>query len=82
MRIAFNQNKFAIEKDDRVLKSNYGSRPEYSIELAILYKRLIYNNSKIINEITVYNMTNLEAFYDRQLAPIESIVEESMGVEQ
>ena len=74
MRIAFNQNKYSIERDKRVSKNNFGSRPDYSIESAILYKRLVYDNSKLTNEVIVYNMTDLEACYDRQLALIESIV--------
>ena len=65
MRIALNRNKHQIKKDPRISKSNFGSRPEYSIEIAILQKRIIYDNSKLTNQITVHNMTDLEAYYDR-----------------
>ena len=82
MRIAFNQNKYTIEKDSRVSKSNFWLRPDYSIKIAILQKRIIYNNSKLTNQVTVYNMTDLEACYDWQFSLIRSIVEESIGVER
>jgi len=48
--------------------------------MAILEKRLIYNNSKIQYEETVHNITDLEACYDRQLANIGSIVKESVSI--
>ena len=65
MRIAFARNKYAIEKDDRISKTNFGLRLEYLIEPVILHKRLVYDNSKLTNEITIHNMTDLEAYYDR-----------------
>ena len=82
MRITFNWNKYSIERDKRVLKNNFESRPDYSIELAILHKRLVYNNSKLTNEVIVHNITDLEACYDMQLSPIGSIVQELIGVKR
>ena len=75
MRLSMkNRNIEKIEQDKRILKSNFGSRPKYSIEIAILQKRLIYDNSKLTNELIIYNMIDLEACYDRQLANIGSII--------
>ena len=83
MRIFINQrNKFQIEKDLRVAKCNYGSRLYYLIEDAILEKRICYNNSLLNQEQTIYNMINLKSCYDRQLAQIESMVQELVGVER
>ena len=48
MRIGINtRNRGKTEQDKKVSKSNYGSRPKYSIEIAILEKRLLYDNSKL-----------------------------------
>ena len=77
-----NRNKGKIETDSRVVKSNYSSRAGYSIESVLLKKWLIYNHSKLSREITVYNMTDLEVCYNRQLANLSSIVEEIVGVER
>ena len=66
MRIGLNiKNRGKIESNNRVSKSNYGSRPNYSIEMAILEKRLSHDNSKLQYEKTGYNMTDLEFCYDR-----------------
>jgi len=74
MRIIFNQNKHSIERNKRVLKNNFRSRLDYSIKLVILHKRLVYDNNKFTNKVIVHNMIDLEVCYDRQLAPIRSIV--------
>ena len=71
-----NRNTGKIEQDKRISKSNFGSRPKYSIETVILQKRIIYNNSKLTNKLTICNMTDLEACYDRQLTNIGSILKE------
>ena len=68
-----------IENDNRFSKANYGSRRNYSIETALLEKRLIFDNSMISGKETIYAITDLQACYDRQLAEIGSIVEESAG---
>ena len=68
-----------IENDCRFSKANYGSRRNYSIETALLEKRLIFDNSLLSGKETIYTITDLQACYDRQLAEIGSIVEESAG---
>ena len=46
MRILVNKrNRFKIEEDSRVSKVNYGLRLYYSMENAILEKRLVHDNS-------------------------------------
>ena len=50
-----------IESDERILKSNYGSRPGYSIEDSILEKRLVFANSIVTGSHNVYRMTDLQA---------------------
>ena len=66
MRIGLNfRNKHTIKKDSRLLKSNYGFRPNYLIETAILQKYLICDNSKLTNQTIAHNMTDLEACYDQ-----------------
>ena len=59
-----NRNVGQIEKDSQVLKYNYGSRKQYSIKLAILKKRLIYDYSRMTGKATVHNLTNLKSCYD------------------
>ena len=76
------RNKMSIESDPRVSKCNYGSCTNYSIENTILEKRLWYDNSLLRGNKTVHNMTDLIACYDRQLAVIGSIVEESIGIKR
>ena len=74
--------KGKIEQDSRISKANYRSRGKYSIENTILEKRIIYDYSIHIYQHTIYNMTDLEACYDRQLPNIGSIIQESVGVER
>ena len=71
-----------IEKDLSISKFNFGSRKFYSIKEAILEKRIIYKNSKWNKRPTAHVVTDLVACYDRQLANIESIVVESVGVDR
>ena len=54
-----------IESDKRFSKSNYGLRKNYSIEIAILEKRLTFNNSMLMGNLTLYRLTNLQSCYDR-----------------
>ena len=74
------RNISAIEVDERISKYNYGSRRNYNIEEAILKKRLMYNYSMFNYKPMVYVITDLEAYYDRQLSNICRIVEESLGI--
>ena len=79
MRILVNnRNKFKIEIYHRIVKSNYGSRLDYSIDDTILDKRLVFDNSIIIGKYNTYNMTDLQLCYDRQLAEIGLIVQDSV----
>ena len=48
-----------IESDDRFSKSNYGLRKNYSIETAILEKRLTFDHSLISSKPTIYHLTDL-----------------------
>ena len=61
MRIGINhRHKYVVEKNSRVSKSNYGSRPDYLIETIILQKRLIYDNSKLTTQTKAHNIIDLE----------------------
>ena len=80
MRIYFDdQEEEIIESDERFSKANYGSRKNYSIESAILEKRLAFDNSLINGNNTIYHLTDLQSCYDRQLVNIGGMVEESAG---
>ena len=68
-----------IESDVRFSKANYGSRRNYSIESALLEKRLIFDSSMMSGKKTMYTLTDLQSCYDRQLAEIGGILEESIG---
>ena len=68
-----------IKKDSRFSKSNYGSRKNYSIESALLEKRLILDHSLLSYKVTIYCLTDLQSCYDRQLLNIGGIIEESSG---
>ena len=66
MKILINiRNKLSIETNKRVSKYNYGSSINYSIENAILEKRLWYDNSLLWGQTAIYNMTDLKACYNR-----------------
>ena len=73
------ENEELIENDSRFSTANYGSRKNYSIETALLQKRLVLDKSLIEMKPTIYNFTDLQSCYDRQLANVGSIVEESVG---
>jgi len=44
--------------------------------MAILAKRLIYNYSVLLGETFIYNLTDLQAYYDRLLPNYASIIKE------
>ena len=71
----------SLEDDPRISKFNYGSRTNYSIENAILEKRLMYDLALRNGKEMMHNISDLEACYDRQLPNIGCLVEESVGVE-
>ena len=80
MRMYLNDEKEEIiEKDKRISHSNYGSRKNYSIETALLEKRLVMDNSLITGHVTIYHLTDLKSCYDRQLMNIGGLIEESIG---
>ena len=68
-----------IEADNKFSKTNYGSRKNFSIETAILEKRLVLDNSMLTTKQMVHNFTDLKSCYNRQLANIGSIIEELAG---
>jgi len=75
MRICINNRiRKKIEVDPRISKANYGSRANYSIENALLKKRIIYDYSTLLYQCTIYNITDLEAYYNRQLPNMGSII--------
>ena len=74
------KNIRSIEKDIRISKYNFGSQKNYIIEEAILEKRLIYDCSIFNRKPTVYVITGLEVYYDRQLSNIYGMVEESVRI--
>ena len=51
------RNKGNIESDERISKSNYGSRLGCSIEDAILEKRLVFDNSIVTESHNIHAMT-------------------------
>ena len=57
-----------IENDDRFSTANYGSRKNYSIESALLEKRMTFDHSMLSGKATMYTITDLQSCYDRQLA--------------
>ena len=54
-----------IENDDRFSKANYGSRRNYSIETAILEKRLVFDHSMMNKKKTIKNLTDLKSCCNR-----------------
>ena len=76
------EEKEIIESNSRFLKANYGSRRNYSIESALLKKRLIFYNSIASRKKIVHTITDLQSCHNRQLAKISSIVKESSERDQ
>ena len=74
------RNDDNIENDKRLSQHNYRSRKYFSIEATLLEKILLYDTSKYNGKKTMHVLSNLEAFYNRQIPSIGCIVEESLGV--
>ena len=74
------RNKKLAENNYCLSEYNHSFRKGYSINKAILEKKLIYNSSIQIGKLIVYVVTDLSACYDRQLTNIVSIVLQSIGV--
>ena len=75
------RNQGKIETGSRISKCNYGSHHYYSIETAILEKRLIYDTSQLMGKVTIHNLTNLQSYYNRQLPNFASVIEKLVGIE-
>ena len=83
MRVFFtSRTRERIEDDERVSKCNFGSRQGYSVESAILEKRLLYESNIFTEEKVVHTISDLAACYDRQLANLCCLAEETVGVER
>ena len=54
-----------IENDEQFSKANYRSRKNYSIESALLEKRLMFDNGLMSGNNAIYAMTDLQSYYDR-----------------
>ena len=65
-----------IESDNRFSTTNHRLRIFFSIELAILEKRLTLDNSLNLLKYAIYNFTDLKSCYDWQLPNLRSIAEE------
>ena len=76
------RNNENIEIDSRLSKFNYGSRRYYSIETAILEKRLMYDLAARDGKEIMHTISDLKVCYDRQLPNIRYLIEESVGVER
>ena len=80
MRACFSDDEEEkIEYDEKFSKANYGSRKNYSIESAILEKRLVFDDSLLSNKKTMHRLTDLKSCYYRQLVNIGGLTEESIG---
>ena len=64
-----------VKGDSRLSTFNFGSQKHYSIDSALLEKRLTHDTSKHKNKPTVYLLSDLESCYDRQIPAIGGIVE-------
>ena len=65
-RIIINmRNKNRIESDERISKSNYGSRANYLIENVIHEKKLVLDYSLLLGKPITYNMIDLKSCYNR-----------------
>jgi len=76
------RNEKNIEKDSRLSQFNYGSKKSYSIDEAILEKRLMYDTSVRDSKPMIHNISDLKACYDRQLSNIRYMMQESVGVQR
>ena len=75
MRIYIGErNSDKIEEDDRLSKFNYGSKANYLIETAILEKRLMYDVAIRDGKPILHNISDLKAYYDRQLPNLGCLV--------
>ena len=59
------KNIVVIENDIRLLKFNFKSRRNYTIKEILLEKKLIHNSVIRVRITIAYEITDLEACYDR-----------------
>ena len=64
------RNDKNVENDDRLSKFNYGSRANYSMQTAMLEKRLIHDLVVRERKMMMHNMSDLKAYYNRLLPNI------------
>ena len=74
------RNNDNVEEDERLSKFNYGSRTNYSIETAILEKRLMYDVAVRDGKLMLYNISDLKVCYNRQLPNLGCMIQEVVGV--
>ena len=69
-----------VETDNRLLKYNYGSRRNYSINTLLLEKILMCDAALWNRKPTIHTISDLKACYDRKLPNIGCMVQEAVGV--
>ena len=76
------RNDENLDSDSRLSTFNYGSRKNYSIETALLEKRLMYDLAVRDGKPMMHTVSDLKACYDRQLPNLGCMVQESVGIER
>ena len=83
MRVFINKRiKLKIENGIKILKVSYRFRSEDSIKDSILEKRLLSNVSTKNIELIIYNVIDLEEYYDRKSVNVCRIVKEVARVDR
>ena len=59
------RNNENTETDERLSQYNYGSQKNYSINIAILEKRLMCNVLIRNRQTSIHNISDLKAYYNR-----------------
>ena len=70
---------FLLVDTSETIENGNGSRYNYSIEMAILEKRLVLDHSMITMKKIICNLTDLKSCYNQQLPKLGSIIEELAG---
>ena len=83
MRVFINKRiTLKIENGIRILKASYRSRSEDSIKDSILEKRLLSDASTQNIELIIYNIIDLEAYYNKKSVNECRIVKEVARVDR
>ena len=83
MRVFINKRTtLKIENGIRILKASYRSRSEDSIKDSILEKRLLSDTSTQNIELIIYNIIDLEAYYNKKSVNECRIVKEVARVDR